>query len=148
MTFVLYYHKPMGKPRKDYENEVSNMKKTMVKVFALLLVTVLMAGTFAGCAKTLSGSYDSQVEILGQKWTVTYTFKGSKVTVVSKATILGNVNTKEVEGKYSITENSDGSMEITFSDFEENDIIENGTKTFEEAEDYIKIGGVQFNKVK
>lgn len=122
------------------------MKKSIMKVFALLLVTVLVASVFAGCAKTISGSYEAQIEILGQKYSVTYTFSGSKVTVVSKITLLGNVKTETVEGKYSITENSDGSMEITFSDFEENNFVENGTKTFEEGEDYIKIGGVQYTK--
>lgn len=123
------------------------MKKTILKVLTLSLVAVMLLCTLASCGKMISGSYDSQIEFLGQKWTVTYTFKANKVEAVSKATILGNVKSETVEGTYKITENSDGSMEITFDFEKETDIFKNETVTFEQGEDYIKLGLTTYNKV-
>ncbi len=124
------------------------MKKTFLKVLTISLVAVMLVCTLASCAKTVpAGSYDAQIEIFGQKWTVTYTFKGNKVEAVNKATVLGNVKTETVEGKYKITENSDGSMEITFEFEKETDLFKNETVTFEEGEGYIKLGLVTYNKV-
>ena len=47
-----------------------------------------------------------------------------------------------------VTENSDGSMEITFEFEEETSIFKNETVTFEQGEDYIKLGLTTYNKVK
>jgi len=101
----------------------------------------------AACGKSLSGSYESEIEIFGQSWNVTYTFKGKNVEAVSKVTILGNVQNTESTGTYELTENADGTVEISI-DFEtETDLFKDGTFTFEEAEEYIKIGKTQYNKV-
>lgn len=123
------------------------MKKTILKVITLSLVAVMLICTLASCGKMISGSYDTQVEIFGQKWTVTYTFTLNKVEATSKATILGSVQSETVEGTYKITENSDGSMEITFEFEKETDVFKNETVTFEQGEDYIKIGLTTYNKV-
>ncbi len=124
------------------------MKKTALKVLTLSLVAVMLVCSLASCINLVFGTYDSQVELFGQKWTVTYTFKGNKVEAVSKTTILGNVNSETVEGTFKITENSDGSMEITFDFEKETDVFKDGTVTFEQGEDYIKLGNATYNKVK
>lgn len=123
------------------------MKKTMTKLTAFVLAMLMMTCIFASCAKTLSGSYEAELSLLGQGVNVTYTFSGSKVTVTSKVTILGTVNTEEIKGTYEIAENADGSLEITFDFEEETATLRDGTYTFSEEENSIKIAGVPYNKV-
>ncbi len=123
------------------------MKKTFVRVLALSLITVMVLCAFASCSKKLSGSYESELSILGQTWSVTYDFKGDKVTVTSKTTVLGTVNTNTAEGTYEIIENDDGTMEITLTFEKDDDTATSGTYTFEEGEGYIKIGGKQYNEL-
>lgn len=123
----------------------------MKKIISTLLVCVLLVGcvfSLAACGKKVeSGSYEAELEVLGQSWNVTYTFKGSKVEAVNKITFLGNITTETAEGKYEIVENDDGTMEITFEFDEENDSFENKTVTYKEGEGYIELGGVRYNKV-
>lgn len=123
------------------------MRKTVKKVLALAIIAIMLVGSFAGCGKSLSGSYEAEIEIFGQSWNVTYTFSGKKVEAVSKVTLFGNVENKTSTGTYEITENADGSLEITFDYEEESDLFKDGTYTFTEAEEYIKIGDSQYNKV-
>ena len=122
------------------------MNKTFVKFLALALIVVMVACTFAGCGKKVTaGTYKGELKILGQGAEVSYTFKGNKVEVEKKVTILGVVDTETVSGTYEIAENDDGTMEITFEFEKESDTFKNGTVTFEQGEDYIKLAGVQYN---
>ena len=122
------------------------MKRTFVKALALTLIVVMMLCTFAGCGKKVeAGSYSGELEMLGQSWKVTYTFKGNKVEAENKITFLGKVNTVTSTGTYELVENDDGTMEITFEFEKESDTFKNGTVTFEQGEDYIKLAGVQYN---
>lgn len=121
--------------------------KKVLSIVCLLALTVCCLFAFASCSKKLSGSYESEISILGQSYKMTYTFSGNDVTVESKATILGTVNTNTYEGTYEIAENDDGKMEITFSFENGDDKVKSGTFTFEESDEYIKIGGAQYNKV-
>ena len=123
------------------------MKKTLVRVLTLTLVAVMLVTMLASCGKKLSGSYESEVSILGQSYNITYTFSGSKVDVVSKLTLLGKVTTTEYAGEYEIAEKDDGTMEITFTFEQDDDTVKSGTYVFEEGETFIKIGAVQYNKV-
>lgn len=123
------------------------MRKTSMKFLALALILVMMVCTFAGCGTKVSAStYQAELEMFGQSWKVSYTFSGSKVEAENKITILGQVHTETASGTYEILENDDGTMEITFQFDEENDSFQNGTVTFEQGEDYIKLAGVQYNK--
>ena len=122
------------------------MKKTILKAITLLLATITLVCALTSCAKRISGSYSAELEILSQSWEVTYTFKGSKVEAVSKTTFLGTITTNECNGKYEIVENEDGTFEITFDFEEENDLFKDGTYTFEEGENFIKIGGSTYTK--
>ena len=121
------------------------MKKTVLKVIALTLVAIMMVGTLAACAKTLSGEYSSTYEVAGQSITTTYKFKGKNVEIETKTVFLGNINTEKTEATYEINENADGTLEITFF-FEEDGETDSKTYTFEEEDEYIKIGGSQYNK--
>lgn len=123
------------------------MKKTVTKFLTTALVMMLLLCSMAACGKSLSGSYESKLEILGQSWNVTYTFKGKNVEAVSKVTILGNVENTTCTGNYELAENADGTMEITIDFENENDLFKDGTFTFEETEEYIKIGKNQYNKI-
>ena len=122
------------------------MKKTFVKALALTLTAVILVCTLVSCGKTVSGTYGSEIEFLGQKWEVTYKFSGKNVEAESKATVLGQVNSKTAKGTYEISENDDGTLEITFDFEEETDIFKNKTLTFSEGEDYIKLAGIEYKK--
>ena len=123
------------------------MKKTLVRVLTLTLVAVMLVTMLASCGKKLSGSYEAEIDIVVAKYTATYTFSGSKVDIAKKTTtILGTSNTVELTGEYEITETDDG-MEITIELEDDDDQIKSGTFTFEEGEDYIKIGLAKYEKV-
>lgn len=108
------------------------MSKNIIRVSALALVIIMLTAVLASCGGP-SGTYEA--EILGQG--LSYTFKGSKVTI--KVKLLGTVNS--FAGKYKV----DGD-EITFT-FEDDDAEKySGTMTFEQGDDYIKIGGVKYTK--
>ena len=122
--------------------------KKVLRFVALSLILVLGIGALASCGakKVPAGSYEAELSILGQGTKVTYTFSGNKVEAVQKTTVLGMVNTETAEGTYEITENDDGTMQIAF-DFEDNDVFEDKTYSYAEGEDYIKIAGVEYQKV-
>ena len=123
------------------------MKKMFFKGLALSLVVVMLCLALASCGKMISGSYEGEVDLGVAKYTATYTFKGNKVDVEKKTTtILGTVDTVELSGTYEITENDDGTKEITFTFENEDEEIKSGTFTFEEGEDYIKIGLAKYTK--
>ncbi len=122
------------------------MKKTIVKIMALALVAVIACIALASCAKTISGKYEGELNLGVAKYTVTYEFSGSKVEVTRKATtILGTSDTTTVKGTYKISDNGE---EITFTWDSEDDVIEGGTFVFEETENGIKIGAIEYKKVK
>ena len=123
------------------------MKKSVLKLVALLLVAVMACTALASCAKTISGKYKGEINILVASYEVVYEFKGSNVTVTHQlSSILGNGDPVEINGKYEITEAADGELEITFTYENEDDVVKGGTFDFEEGDDYIKIGGVKYTK--
>lgn len=124
--------------------EKSKMKKTLVRVLSLALLTVMLVTVLASCGG-LSGDYVGEIEVAGQKISVTYSFSGDDVTITTKTTILGQVNTETKEATYEITENDDGTKEITFT-MEIDGKEESNTVTFEEGDDYIKLGGIKYTK--
>lgn len=119
------------------------MKKSIIKVLAFTLLAVVVCITLVSCGKTISGEYEAELNYGLGKVGVTYSFKGSKVEATVKSTnILGQVETKTVEGTYEINED-----EITFTWEDEVDGVDGGTFTFEETEKGIKIGLVEYKKV-
>lgn len=119
------------------------MKKS-IRILAVAMVALLLCLCLASCGKKLSGEYEktvagtgSKLEFSGKNVTVTYLFLGEE---------LGSV-----DGTYSIEDE-----EITF-DFVDEEDVENedlkaflsdldGTLSFEEGDDYIKIAGVKYEK--
>ena len=125
------------------------MKKIISLTLACVMIVALMF-TMVSCAKTISGSYQGELNVVLAKYTVTYNFDGNKVEVVHKvSSILGNAEPTTVEGTYEIAEDEAGDLTITFTFPQENEdeVAKSATYDFEEGENYIKIGGVQYTKV-
>lgn len=111
------------------------MKKS-VRILAVVMVALMLCLTLASCGKRLSGKYSA--EILGSG--ATYEFKGSKVTISIKA--LG-AEVATAEGKYEIKDDK-----ITFTFESDKDEVKeyDGTFDFEEKDDSIKIGIIEYEK--
>ena len=122
----------------------------MKKFLSVVLVCAMLFGcvlSLASCGNKPSGKYQAKVELFGQSVTTTYNFKLSKVIVTIETEILGSVETEENEYKYKVNKKDDGTLTIDLTgevDGEE----KTQTYTYEKGDDYIKIGGVQYNKVK
>ena len=121
------------------------MKKNFIKVIAMVLLLATVCTVLASCGKTISGKYVGELNVVLAKYTVSYDFSGSKVTVTKTGEILGQSKTTEIKGKYEIAEAADG-YEITFTFETADDDVKSGTYTFEEGEGYIKIAGVKYTK--
>ena len=132
---------------------VSNLKgdfkmKKSVRILAVVMVLLMVTLVFASCGKTLSGTYETEVNVLLKKYTVTYEFKGSKLTVTQRevGAISGKVETNTYEGTYEIVEHDNGTMDIVIDIDGGNELIKDGTYVFAETEDYITIGSTKFFK--
>ena len=125
------------------ENESEEI--SMKKIISMTLVCMLLIGcvlTLASCGKTLSGKYSAGSGVFG----TTYDFKGKNVTITFY--LLGTETTSE--GTYEITTDENDKEIITFT-FENEDAEDyNGEFSFTEGTeggvDYIKIGGVKYEK--
>ena len=120
--------------------------KKYLRILALVLVFVMGGIMLASCAKTISGTYEAEMQILFTEYTVTYEFKGSNLTVTQRHEVMGSVETDTFEGTYEIVEHDDGSMDIIIDIDGGNDTIKDGTYVFEETEDYIIIGTTKYYK--
>ena len=124
------------------------MKKSVLKIVALLMIAIIACTALASCSKKLSGSYKGEVSILVVSYEVVYAFSGSKVTVTHQVnSVLGNGDPVEVEGTYEITEAADGDLEIAFTFEKEDDVVKSAKYDFEEGEDYIKINNIKYTKI-
>ena len=118
--------------------------KKVLRLIALSLVLVMGLVMFASCAKTLSGTYENMD--VTKSGTV-LTFEGDKVTFSMKA--LGS----EVASFDATYEIKDDTIAFDFDDEDvDNDWVKEAIEelekpvSFEEGEDYIKIGGEKFTK--
>jgi hypothetical protein len=130
------------------ERRISTMKKTM-KIIAVAMVAVMLCLCFASCAKTVSGKYKGEIDVLLASYEVVYEFKGSNVTVTRQLkSAFGNADPVVVEGTYEITETAGGDLEITFT-YEKSDdeVVKGGKYNFEEGDGYIKINGIKYSAV-
>ena len=123
------------------------MTKTMTRLIAVALVAVMLCIGLASCAKTISGSYKGEINILLASYEVIYEFKGNNVTVTRKVeSVLGDSDPVVLEGTYEITEDDDGELKIEFTYETEDDVVKGGKFDFEEGDDYIKIAGIKYSK--
>ncbi len=118
----------------------------MKKIISILLACVMLCGcvfALASCGKKLSGTYKADAIVAG----ATYEFSGNKVTITAEVLSFE----KSFEGTYEITENDKEETVIIFTF--ENDEAEKYDGEFSFAEgkegdtEYIKIGGIKYNKV-
>lgn len=124
--------------------------KKFARVLAVALVVVTLCATLASCGK-VSGAYVCDATAFGSGAKITYDFGAfGKVTATVELSLLGNTETKTLEGKYEVTETEDDKMEITFTYEEENDNVKSGTYSFEidKENDTIKIAGITYKAVK
>lgn len=122
----------------------------MKKTLSAILVCVMLLGcvfALASCGNKPSGKYQAKLEILGQSTTTTYDFKMNKVIVTVETEVLGNINTETSEYKYKVNKKDDGTLTIDLTGEVEGEEKTN-TYTYEKGDDYIKIAGIQYNKVK
>lgn len=121
--------------------------KKMTKILALVLVLSMVCVIFAACSKTISGTYKAALgntSIVGGE--TVYKFSGKKVTISVTAGIAGFEKTTDFEGTYEIKKNDEGKMTITFT-FEADDADKyNQTVSFEETDNGIKLGGIEYTK--
>ena len=111
------------------------MKKS-VRILSVVMAVLMLCLTLASCGKKLSGKYSA--EALGSG--ATFEFKGSKVTIAVK--LLGT-EVGSAEGTYEI---KDDKITFTFEDEDEDVKKYDGTFDFEEKEDSIKIGLIEYEK--
>lgn len=102
--------------------------KNTIKVIALIMTAAILCLALASCGKTLSGTYESALK------TTELEFKGNKVEIKFGAF---GVWSDPVEGTYSI---DDDKITFEFESDDKDTKAYNGTFSFEEGEDYIKIG--------
>ena len=116
------------------------MKKS-IRILAVVMTVLMLCLTLASCGKKLSGTYKAELggDLLGYE--ATYEFSGSKVEVTKEGTVLGVKNSVTIEGTYEIKDDK-----ITFTFETEDKDIKSGTFAFEETEDGIKIGVVEYKK--
>ena len=122
--------------------------KKYLRILALVLVIALGGIMLVSCAKTISGTYEAELDWGLKQYTTTYEFKGSKLTVTQRevGSFSGNVETDTYNGTYEIVEHDDGTMDIIIDIEGGNDTIKDGTYVFEETEDYIVIGTTKYYK--
>lgn len=115
--------------------------KTATKITAVALVVIVLVCAFASCAKTLSGSYSGN-SLIG---TVTYEFKGNKVT---KSYKVGNTTTTS-ESTYEITKDENGNQVIKFTTEKDGNSTSTTSKFSEGSVDgkaFIEIDGNRYTK--
>jgi len=115
------------------------MKKS-VRILAVVMVIALLCVSMVACGKKLSGEYYFGDKEFTKSYT-TYEFSGSKVEVTKTVTLLGTKNSTTINGEYEIKDD-----EITLSFETSDDDIKSGTFAFEETENGIKIGLVEYKK--
>lgn len=130
----------------------------MKKVLSTVIVCVLILGSLlslASCGKTISGTYEGEVNLLVAKYTVTYAFSGKNVEITSTlSSAVGSYTTEPVTATYEIKEDENGKKTITFDygDAEAKDGMEEEgvALSFDEGEEngvkYIKIAGIKYTK--
>lgn len=122
--------------------------KRSIRFVAVAMALLMLCLALTSCGKKLSGTYEAEIGVGAlASYNASYTFSGSKVEISKTATLLGATKTTTFDGIYEIVEKDNGKMEITITLDSEDDDIKSGTFTFEEGEDYIKIGLVEYKKV-
>ena len=131
--------------------KINVKEKTMKKTISAVLVCVLLLGcvfALTSCGKIISGTYEVK---LTDDIKTTYEFSMNKFTKTTTTGAFGFTKTETIEGKYEINEVEDGKFEITFiweADGEEKAETVSFTEGEENSVEYIKLGGIRYDKQK
>ena len=115
----------------------------MKRIISAILVCVLLVGamfTLASCGNFLMGKYELDIGLAE----VEYEFALINKVTVTVEPIIGDDYV--IEGTYKIGENEDGETVITLTFEKDSDEVKSGTFSFSQSDDYIKIGGVKYEK--
>ena len=126
------------------ERNFLTMKKIIALTLALCMVTIILTS----CATMLSGEYSGKASLFGLAGAeVTYKFFGNKVTVTTKASVLGFEKETVYKGTYKIATDDAGKQTITFT-YEGEGSSYSGSQSFsqDKSAKTITIGGVTYNK--
>ena len=117
----------------------------MKKILSLFLSVSILATLcliLASCNNKLSGTYVNK----GSFSDVTYEFKGNNVTVTDTVTFGDSTFNFSYSGKYKITKDDNGNLNITFM-FEDSEAEQfNKTCVLEEIDGDIKLNGIVYTK--
>ncbi len=123
------------------------MKKS-IRILAVAMVALMLCLCLVSCGKKLSGEYAATVEAFGIETGKKMEFSGKNVTI---SYVVANHEVASIDGTYSIEDDK-----ITFDLIDEEKVEDkdakafladlNGSVSFEEGDDYIKIGGVKYTK--
>ena len=120
----------------------------MKKIIALTLVLAMVSLVFTSCGTILIGEYGGKSSFFGLAGAeVTYKFVGNKVTVTTKANVVGFEKETTYKGTYKIATDDDGKQTITFT-YEGDGSNYSGSQSFsqDKSAKTITIGGVTYNK--
>ncbi|MGM9682745.1 MAG: hypothetical protein ACI3XQ_04020 [Eubacteriales bacterium] len=113
------------------------MKKSLLKITAVLMVALIVCVALASCGKTLKGTYSAEKAQTGIE--LVFDGKDVKINVKALGATLASVDaTYEIKGdKINIS--------VGETDNEEAKAL-NGEFDFEQGDDYIKIATVKYTK--
>lgn len=116
--------------------------KRVFSTVALVLVLAIFATVFASCAPTISGTYYQGDKKITKTY-VEFSFSGKNVTI--KSFVLGEA-LWETKATYSLNkEKTQITIEVS-DDAKDSAKAYSGEFSFEEGEDYIKIGIIKYSK--
>ena len=125
----------------------------MKKIISLVLILTIVLSLASCGGGGISGTYSGTADIVIADATMTFKFSGDSVEVSLEAKAFGgfvSFDTQTITGSYTLGEKDDGSKTICF-DFD-GDTIDginaDVNLPFEQGNDYIKIAGITYTKVK
>ena len=127
------------------------MKKT-IRLLAVLMIVAILSLCLASCGKILAAKYSAGIDlgVLGYS-NVTYNFRmfGIVTRTTSSESILTDASSEVVEGKYEIVEDPENPDQLLIIlEFEgEERTVSSFSEGVEDGVEYIKIGGIKYEKV-
>ena len=121
------------------------MKKTF-RILAIFMVITILSLTLVSCSDNLSGKYSNNIG--GIETTYDFGLFGKVTRTIFIPGVISDGETIVKEGKYEISKDDDGSLEITLEFDGEGSETHSFSKGEENGEKYIKIGLFEYKKTK
>ena len=122
----------------------------MKKFLSAVLVCVMLLGcvlTLASCGNKPSGKYQARHSEDPIIYIETYNFKINKVIKTVETGAVGYTKTEETEYKYKVNKKDDGTLTLELTEIDNED-AKTISYSYEKGKKYIKINGVQYDKIK